>query len=139
MRVLLNWFLSVRTVALDAAILIIRVPAGLFLIQYGYEKFSKYSEWSKDFPDPLGVGSPVSLALCISAELVAAGFLVLGLFTRFALVPLIINMAVVGFVIHANDPMRTKEHALTFLFTFIALFLIGPGKYSIDNFLLKKT
>ena len=138
MRSLLNWFLSVRTVAFDAAILIIRVPAGLFLMQYGYEKFSKYSEWSKDFPDPLGVGSPVSLALVILAELFSAGLLALGLFTRFALVPLMINMSVIGFIIHANDPMREKEHAFTFLFTFVALFLIGPGKYSMDNLFMKK-
>jgi putative oxidoreductase len=138
MRHMLNWLLSIRTVALDAAILIIRVPAGLFLMQYGYEKFSKYSEWSKDFPDPLGIGSPVSLALCISAELFAAGLLALGLFARFALVPLIFNMAVVAFIIHAKDPMRTKEHALTFLFIFIALFLTGPGKYSLDNLFMKK-
>jgi putative oxidoreductase len=138
MKSLLNWFLSIRTVALDVAILVIRVPAGLFLMQYGYEKFSKYNEWSKTFEDPLGVGSALSLALCISAELFAAGFLVLGLLTRFALVPLIINMAVVSFVIHANDPMREKEHALTFLFTFLALFLTGPGKYSFDRLLLKK-
>jgi len=138
MRGLLNWFLSIRTTSLDIAILIIRVPAGLFLIQYGYEKFSKYSEWSKNFPDPLGVGSPISLALCISAELFSAGLLALGLFTRFALVPLMFNMAVVGFVIHANDPIREKEHALTFLFIFIALFLTGPGKYSIDNLFLKR-
>ena len=138
MRSLLNWFLSIRTLALDAAILIIRVPAGLFLMQYGYEKFSKYDEWSKDFPDPLGVGSPVSLALCISAELFAAGLLALGLFTRFALVPLIINMTVVAFIIHAKDPMRTKEHAFTFLFIFIALFLTGPGRFSIDKLFMKK-
>ena len=138
MRSLFNWFLNPRTIAFDAAILIIRVPAGLFLMQYGWEKFSKYGEWSKTFEDPLGVGSAASLALCISAELFAAGFLALGLFTRFALVPLIINMAVIGFIIHANDPMREKEHALTFLFMFIALFLTGPGKYSIDNLFFKK-
>jgi putative oxidoreductase len=139
MRGLLNWFLSVRTTSLDIAILIIRLPAGLFLMQYGYEKFSKYSEWSADFPDPLGVGSPLSLALCISAELFAAGLLALGLFTRFALVPLMFNMTVVAFIIHANDPMRQKEHAFTFLFIFIALFLMGPGKYSVDNLFLKKS
>lgn len=135
---LLNWFLSVRTVALDVAILIIRVPAGLFLMQYGWEKFSKYSEWSKNFPDPLGVGSPISLVLCIFAELFCAGFLVLGLFSRIVLIPLIINMTVLVFIVHAHDTMRIKEHAFTFLFTFLALFLTGPGTYSVDNLIMKK-
>jgi len=133
-----TWFLSTRGYAQDIAILLLRVPAGLFLMQYGWEKFTKYKEWSVDFPDPLGVGSAFSLALCISAELFSAGFLALGLFSRFALVPLIINMTVIAFVVHANDPIKEREHALTFLVTFLALFLTGPGKYAIDNLFMKK-
>ena len=133
-----SWFLSTRGYAQDIALLLLRVPAGLFLMQYGWEKFTKYSESSVDFPDPLGVGSPISLALCISAELFCAGFLVLGLFSRFALVPLIINMAMIAFVIHSGDPIKEREHAFTFLVTFLALFLTGPGKYSLDNLFMKK-
>lgn len=132
------WFLSTRGFALDIAILLLRVPAGLFLMQYGWEKFTKYNEWSVDFPDPLGVGSAFSLALCISAELFCAGFLALGLFSRFVLVPLIINMAVIAFIVHSGDPIKEREHALTFLVTFLALFLTGPGKYSLDNLFMKK-
>ena len=128
-----TWFLSIRGYSQDIAILLLRVPAGLFLMQYGWEKFSKYNEWSATFPDPLGVGSPVSLALAVLAELFCAGFLVLGLFSRFVLVPLIINMTVIALIVHAS------EHALTFLFIFLALFLTGPGKYSLDRFLLKRS
>lgn len=134
-----TWFLSIRGYSQDIAILLLRVPAGLFLMQYGWEKFSKYNEWSATFPDPLGVGSPVSLALAVLAELFCAGFLVLGLFSRFVLVPLIINMTVIALIVHASDPIKEREHALTFLFIFLALFLIGPGKYSLDRFLLKRS
>ncbi len=136
---MLKQFMSTRPYALDAGLFLLRVIFGLLLMQYGWEKFSKYAEWSADFPDPLGVGSAFSLALCIFAELFCAGFLVLGLFSRFTLVPLIINMLVVAFVIHAGDPIKEREHAFSFLFPFLTLFLAGQGKYSIDNFLLRKS
>jgi len=135
---MLKWIMSIRPVALDAALLLLRVPAGLLLMQYGWEKFSNYAAWSADFPDPLGVGSAISLDLCIFAELFCAGFLVLGLFSRFALVPLIINLVVIALVVHAGDPIKEREHAFSFLFPFLTLLLAGPGKYSLDNLFMKK-
>ena len=135
---MLKQFLTIRPIALDAGLFLLRVIFGLLLMQYGWEKFSKYAEWSKDFPDPLGIGSPASLALCIFAELFCAGFLVLGLFSRFVLVPLIINMVVIALVVHADDPMREREHAISFLIPFLTIFMAGPGKYSVDNLILKK-
>jgi putative oxidoreductase len=135
---MLKLFLSIRPIALDAGLFLLRVISGLLLMQYGWEKFSKYAEWSATFPDPLGVGSPVSLAMCISAELFCAGFLVLGLFSRVVLVPLIFNMLVVALIVHADDPMREREHALSFLVPFLTIFLAGPGKYSLDNLFMKK-
>jgi putative oxidoreductase len=135
---MLKQFLSIRPIALDAGLFLLRVISGLLLMQYGWEKFSKYAEWSATFPDPLGVGSSVSLAMCIFAELFCAGFLVLGLFSRFVLIPLIFNMLVVALIVHADDPMREREHALSFLIPFLTIFLAGPGKYSLDNLFMKK-
>jgi putative oxidoreductase len=134
---MLKQFMSTRPMALDAGLFLLRVVFGLLLMQYGWEKISKYAAWSANFPDPLGVGSPVSLALCIFAELFCAGFLVLGLFTRFALVPLIFNMLVIALIVHADDPIREREHALSFLIPFLTVFMAGPGKYSLDNLFIK--
>jgi len=130
--------LSPQPLAIDAGLFLLRVIFGLLLMQYGWEKFSNYAEWSTDFPDPLGVGSAVSLALCIFAELFCAGFLVLGLFSRGVLIPLILNMIVIALVVHADDPFREREHALSFLCTFLTIFMAGPGKYSLDNLFMKK-
>lgn len=135
---MLKQFMTIRPIALDAGLFLLRVISGLLLMQYGWEKFSKYAEWSADFPDPLGVGSAFSLALAVFAELFCAGFLVLGLFSRFALVPLIFNMMVIALIVHADDPMREREHALSFLCPFLTIFLAGPGKYSLDNLFMKK-
>jgi putative oxidoreductase len=130
--------LSSQPIALNVAQLITRLLASLLMMQYGWEKFSNYSAWSADFPDPLGVGSAVSLALCIFAELVCSIFLAAGLFTRAALIPLIFNMVVVVLVIHSNDDWRTREHAFIFLILYLILFLSGPGKYSLDHVIFRK-
>lgn len=135
---MLKQFLSIRPIALDAGLFLLRVIFGLLLMQYGWEKFSKFAEWSSTFPDPLGVGSTVSLAMCIFAELFCAGLLVLGLFSRVVLIPLIFNMLVVALIVHADDSMREREHALSFLVPFLTIFLAGPGKYSLDNLFMKK-
>ena len=42
-------------------------------------------------------------------------------------------MAVAAFIVHASDPIGTKEKALLYLIGFVVIFLAGPGKYSIDK------
>ena len=134
---MLKHLTSIKPIATDVGLLLLRIVFGLLLMHYGWEKFSNYAAWSKDFPDPLGISSSLSLALCIFAELFCAAFLVVGLLSRTVLIPLIINMLVVIVLVHQNDPFKEKEHAISFLIPFIALFLTGPGKYSIDA-LIKK-
>lgn len=133
-----QYLFSIRPIATDLGLLLLRVVFGLLLIQYGWEKFSNYASWSKDFPDPLHVGHAISLALCIFAELICAALLVVGIFSRVVLVPLIINMLVVIFIVHGNDPFKEKEHAISFLVPFVVLFLTGPGNYSIDAGIRKR-
>lgn len=85
----------------------------------------------------MGLGPSVSFALAIFAELVCALLLSVGLFTRYALIPLIITFAVAVFSVHGADALSDKEHALLYLMTFLTLFLSGPGKYSIDAKIIK--
>ena len=55
--------------ATSAILLIVRIIFGMLLMNHGIEKWSNYQELSAVFPDPLGVGSPLSLGLAIFGEL----------------------------------------------------------------------
>ena len=55
--------------ATSAILLIVRIIFGVLLMNHGIEKWSNYQELSAVFPDPLGVGSPLSLGLAIFGEL----------------------------------------------------------------------
>lgn len=126
---------STKPWATDLGLLLLRLSVGILMMTHGWPKFIHYAERVDKFPDPLGVGHPASLLLTIFAELFCSGFLVIGLFTRFALIPLIITTLVIVFVVHGNDPLGDKEHGILFLIPYLALLLAGPGKYAADRLL----
>ena len=123
---------STRSYAIDAALLGLRLAVSIMIMTHGWSKIANFSENLNVFPDPIGLGSAVSLQLSIFAEFFCALLVALGFMTRFALIPLIINMAVVVLVVHSADPFGVKELPLIFLLNFLALLLMGPGKYSMD-------
>lgn len=134
---MLKRLLSSKPYSIDFALLILRVGAGGFMITHGWSKLMNFKERLSTFSDPIGLGSEVSLTLIVFAEFFCSLFLILGLYTRLALIPLIIAMIVVAFIVHGDDPFGTKEKALLFLVAYLSLFFTGPGKYSLDSRLKK--
>jgi putative oxidoreductase len=120
------------------ALLLLRLVAGLTMaFSHGYGKLSGYSDMSGGFPDPIGLGSEVALILAIFGEFFCGIFVALGLATRLSAIPVIITMAVAFAIIHGGDPFAKQEMSLIYLAMFSAIFIAGPGKYSIDNYISK--
>lgn len=124
----------------DIALLILRlVFGGLMIINHGWPKLLRLlGDEPIKFADPLGLGKMPSLVLATGAELLAAAFLMIGLFTRISLVPLMFTMIIAAFVVHAGDPFKEIEMALLYLFAYLSIFIAGPGWYSIDARWLNK-
>lgn len=123
--------------AQSATLLIFRVAIAILLMLHGWQKIQNYSMLSSVFPDPIGLGSQISLTLAISAEFVAGLFLIAGFLTRLALIPMVFTMGVAFFVTHAADPFQVKELAFVYMVALVILFIAGPGKFSVDNLLFK--
>jgi len=130
-------FLSANAIASDFGLLILRLISGGALLTHGYPKFQKVINGDMQFGDPLGLGQATSLYLSAFAEFVCAILIVLGLLTRLASIPLIINMAVAFTIVHGADDFGTKELSLLYLGMFLTLFFTGPGKYSVDRGIFK--
>lgn len=117
---------------------ILRVSVAILMIPHGYNKFNDFMAGNGGtFPDPLGVGPNLSMGLTVFAELLCSVLLLAGFLTRFALIPLIICLLVIAFGVHWSDPMGDKEHALLYLAGYIALYLGGPGKWAVDQWINK--
>ncbi len=107
--------------------------AGTMLMGHGIGKLMNFTDKAATFPDPMGIGSSLSLGLTVFAEFFCAIAVMVGFKTRYTVMPLIITMTVAFFKIHAQDPFQKKELALLYLFGFIAIIWFGPGKYSLDK------
>jgi putative oxidoreductase len=120
---------------MDIALLLLRLTfGGSMLYAHGYPKLMRFfADGPLKFADPLGVGVELSLGLAVFAEFFCALLLIIGLFTRYATIPLIITMVIAAFVIHIDDPYSKMEKALLFLVPYICLLLTGAGWYSIDE------
>ena len=117
-------------------LLVLRAGASAMLFcGHGLSKVMRLSQLARDFPDPLHVGSAASLGLVVFAEVLCTLFVALGLFTRFALIPIVILFLVLVFVHHAQDPWKDKELAMLYLVPFVALFFTGPGKLALDSWI----
>lgn len=126
-------FMSSGPLSQDLGLLILRLLSGSVLLTHGYPKFQKILQGDLKFGNPLGLGEVPSLYLSTLAEFLCAILIIIGLYTRVALIPLMINMSVAFFIVHSADVFGIKELALLFLGMFIVLFLTGPGRYSVDN------
>lgn len=125
----------------DFALLMLRTVSSAFMLfAHGLPKLNRlFSSGEINFADPLGIGTVPSLALAVFSEFFCSVMVMLGLFTRGSLIPLIITMFVAGFVHHAEDPFAQKEKALLFLLIYLFLFITGPGKYSLNRIIKLKS
>lgn len=115
-------------------LLVLRVASGLFmLLGHGWPKLAKFSELADKFPDPLGMGSQLSLIAALGAEVLCSILLILGLGTRLAAVPLAFTMGVALLLVHGADPWQKKELAAVYLVVYVALVLTGGGWISLDG------
>ena len=121
------------TGAFNAAMLILRLSAGSLMMHHGYNKLVYFGTMHNSFMNLLGIGSTLSLALVIFAEFFCSLFLMIGLFTRFAAIPLIIEMTVALVKVHNSDVFGKGEVDALYLTCFIVLLFLGPGKVSVDT------
>jgi putative oxidoreductase len=120
--------------AFNFSILLLRLGFGMLLIaKHGLPKLMEFSTLQYKFYNFMGIGSRFSLVLAIFAELFCSMFLVLGLFTRFTVIPLIITMLVAIFGANAGTPLINSEVAVLYLTVFITILFVGPGRISIDG------
>ena len=114
--------------------LLMRVGFGGLMLTHGVPKLLEFINGNLEVVgDPLGVGALLTSILVIIGEVISPLLVVVGYKVRFTAIPTIITMLVAAFMIHADDPIATKEKALLYLIGFTEIALMGAGKYSVSK------
>jgi putative oxidoreductase len=113
---------------------ILRIGGAAMMLTHGVPKLQRlFGPDPIEFGDPLGIGASPTFFLAVFAEFLCAVFVLIGFKTRWASIPIIITMLVAAFIQHADDAFGSKEKALLYAVIFIAIYLLGPGSYSVDK------
>jgi putative oxidoreductase len=118
-----------------------RLAVGLLFLSTGWGKVHSLDKVTQFFIQ-LKIPMPALNAVVVAySELICGALLVLGLFTRIATVPLIVSMVVailtakLGDIHGVFDLVGADE--FTYLCVLMMLALIGPGKVSLDELLVR--
>ena len=134
----------------DLGLLVLRVGVGL-MMAIGHGKSKMFGAGGFGPPAQLvegveALGFPGFFAWLVAlAEFGGGILLALGLLTRPAALALSFNMAVAAFMAHGKHPWfmsgtgPAKEPALLYLVPFIAVMLMGAGRYSLDRLVSRRT
>jgi len=127
-----------------------RVAFGGYMAAHGWPKVVKLVSGDHAWVDPLGIGESASLAATAFGEFLCPLFVIVGLFTRAATVPVMLTMLVGLLFQHGSDPWilwhdpinnagggLSKEQPILYFAAFLTVFLLGPGRISIDAKLAK--
>lgn len=128
----MNYFTSIKSspVINDIVLFVVRIFVGFAMISHGFPKLMKLvGDKEIEFFDFLGLGAQNSLFLAVFAEFICSIFIILGLFTRWAVLFLMITMAVAGLVVHSADAFGDREMSLLYLANYIMIFAFGPGNF----------
>jgi putative oxidoreductase len=137
----MNYFTSTKSnpVITDIFLLVVRIFIGFAMLSHGFPKLQQLLSGEEiQFFDFLSLGPKITLTLVIFAEFVCSIFLILGLFTRIAVLFLVITMAVAGLFVHSADPFSKREISLLYLSVYLLIISVGPGKFSVDQMISKR-
>jgi putative oxidoreductase len=120
----------------DLALLVLRVwLGGSLLWLHGLGKIPRLMADEVRFASVAGLSPTLSLALAVVGEVIAPVLLILGLGARWAAFLSAATMLGAFVVGHgmALSGERSGELPFIFLAGFLALFLAGPGRFSLDG------
>jgi putative oxidoreductase len=118
---------------------VLRIITALLFMEHGLMKLFHFPAPQPGAPDPL----PAILLAAAWIETVGGGLIALGLFTRAAAFICSGQMAVAYFMAHAPQglypALNMGEAAVLYCFIFFYFVFAGPGPWSLDALVRKRT
>jgi putative oxidoreductase len=125
-----------RAAAFDVGLLVLRIWLGsLLFLKHGWEKPTNFAQMAQHFPNPLHIGPIPSLIFALISDAICSILVLLGLETRWAALWIIVNVSVALSLVHHFQFFgrgAPGETILLYIGGFLALSIMGPGRFSLD-------
>ena len=133
-------FFSSGPVWQTTGLTLVRLTVGIFLIYHGWEIFNeatmnKYLQWDQ-FKNSNG---KLMVYSGKAAELIAGILFVSGLLTRIACLLIIGVMGYIVFFLGKGIIWYDDQHPFLFILLALVFFFTGPGNFSLDKMIFKKS
>jgi len=126
--------------SLDIVLLILRIGIAGLMLTHGIPKLKLLLAGTDiHFPDPLGIGSTLTMALVVIAEVLCSVLILFGLAIRLAVLPLIFNMLIIILVVMGDSGLEKQESAIHYLLAYLVLLFAGSGSISIDKIISRRS
>ncbi|BCX69016.1 MULTISPECIES: DoxX family protein [Pseudomonas] len=126
--------IETTTTATDVALCWLRITGCLLLLSvHGLPKLLHFDHELGVIEDPFGLGSWLTLSLAIFAEVLCPVFIVLGVLTRLATLPVLFLLAVSVIWVHPEWSLAEGQFAWLLLIVFSTIFVAGPGRLALGT------
>ena len=124
----------------DAGLLAFRVIiASQLIIVHGLKKVGIGTGTAEVAPNPFDLPDAFNQVFAIASNLIFPLFVIIGWYTRLAIIPILAVTLSGYFVVHWNDSLLEKDIPFMYSVAFLFIAYSGPGKYSIDRLLAKNS
>ncbi|MDE1178996.1 DoxX family protein [Paraburkholderia sp.] len=118
-----------RASSVDIGLLYLRVSASLLVLAvHGLPKAMHYASQAAAIEDPFHLGKTLSMVFAIFAEVVCPPLMILGIFTRFAALPILMVTVIALTVVHRDWSLADGQFAWMLLILFGTIAIAGPGR-----------
>lgn len=119
--------------------LFFRIAVSLeIILVHGFKKLGIGVATAEKVPNPLHLPETFNYAFAVAANIFFPFLVLLGLCTRLATLPTLAVTLTGYFVLHWNDAALVRDTPFIYSVIFLFILALGPGKYSVDNYIFKK-
>lgn len=122
----------------DFGIFLLRLVLGGLFTWHGLDALMHYNLYLSMSKSTIGLPASLEFNLVVFSHFIGGILIVLGLFTRLAVIPIFITMTVAFTIAHKGQPFFQKELPFVYGLLCIVVFVLGGGAYSADNLLQKR-
>ena len=121
----------------NAALLVFRVLLAVELFRvHGMKKFRSENGQREHVPNPLHLPEKLNGIVATFSDTVVPFLIILGVGTRFVVLPTIGVTAVGYFVVHRKDSLEVRDVPYMYTLSLLLILALGAGIYSLDYYLL---